>query len=143
VRQALFLCEHTMRGVRLELRLTDTLPSVQGLRGQLIQVVINLVTNAVQALPAAGGRIAIRSFPAGGDRIGISVEDSGSGIRAEDRDRVFEPFFTTKPDGKGSGLGLSIVKGIVERHHGEVVVESSPGRGSVFTVLLPRDPAVT
>jgi two-component system NtrC family sensor kinase len=70
-------------------------------------------------------------------QVGFSVADDGRGISPGDLPHIFEPFFTTKSDGKGTGLGLSIVQGIVERHHGRVNVESSPGRGSTFTVLLP------
>jgi PAS domain S-box-containing protein len=138
VRQALFLCEHVVAGVQLDVELAERLPPVSGVRGQLIQVVINLVTNAVQALPSpALGRIAVRTLAPAAAEVAIVVEDTGSGIRAEDRERIFEPFFTTKADGKGSGLGLSIVRGIVERHRGTIAVDSLPGRGSIFTVTLP------
>ena len=75
--------------------------------------------------------------PKGSGTVTVTVEDEGCGIPAEDHVRIFEPFFTTKTDGKGSGLGLSIVRSIVERHRGSIAVDSVPGRGTIFTVTLP------
>ena len=138
VRQALFFCEHVLSdGARLEVELADGLPALVGVRGQITQVVINLVTNAVHALPRSGGRIRVATSPKGSGTVTVTVEDEGCGIPAEDHVRIFEPFFTTKTDGKGSGLGLSIVRSIVERHRGSIAVDSVPGRGTIFTVTLP------
>ena len=75
-----------------------------------------------------------------GDSVSATVTDDGRGMPPEVKSRIFEPFFTTKPDGQGIGLGLSIVQGIVERHGGTIGVESVPGEGTTFTVLLPRNP---
>ncbi len=103
--------------------------------GQIDQVVLNLALNARDAMPA-GGRLSIATFDAG-ERLALAVTDDGSGMDAATRERAFEPFFTTKPDGQGTGLGLSTVWGIAAQLGGEVRVESAPGSGSVFTLLLP------
>ena len=138
VRQALFFCEHVLGdGVRLEVDLADGLPGLVGVRGQVTQVVINLVTNAVHALPAGRGRLRVATSQAPSGEVALTVEDDGCGIAADDHERIFEPFYTTKTDGKGSGLGLSIVRSIVERHRGRVVFDSLPGRGTIFTVTFP------
>ncbi len=117
--------------------------------GQLHQVIVNLCTNAAQAISGPDGQIDVRlsEIAAGDARIPphldklphacIEVEDNGSGMAREVINHVFEPFFTTKGVGEGSGLGLSIVHGIVTSHDGDISVESQPGRGSVFRVLLP------
>jgi len=118
--------------------------------GQIRQVLMNLVMNAISATPGPG-RIWIRvqelDEPAGGPALSgrparswaIEVEDQGSGISEENLPRIFEPFFTTKAVGDGTGLGLSIVQGIVQEHGGSIFVDSTLGKGSKFTVLLPRE----
>ncbi len=117
---------------------------------QLQQVLTNLIMNAVQAMPD-GGEVTIgistgRARPpedseaAEGDFYRIDVEDQGEGIAAEDLDQLFEPFFTTKDVGQGTGLGLSIAYGIVQEHGGWIAVSSQTGRGSCFSVYLPKEP---
>ncbi|HQU33038.1 MAG TPA: PAS domain S-box protein [Thermoanaerobaculaceae bacterium] len=103
--------------------------------GQVSQVLTNLVVNARDAMPA-GGRLSVRTGRAGGD-VFLDVEDTGSGMTPEVRERIFDPFFTTKARGHGTGLGLAVVHGIVESHQGRVEVASEPGCGSRFRVLLP------
>ena len=108
-------------------------------RGQLEQVVMNLVVNARDAMPT-GGRIDITVENVAGDtgaHVRLSVSDSGEGIPAEVLDRIFEPFFTTKEGGKGTGLGLAMVHGIVTQAGGATTVESAVGRGTTFRILLP------
>jgi two-component system cell cycle sensor histidine kinase/response regulator CckA len=105
-------------------------------RGQLEQVVVNLVVNAQDAMPH-GGTLTIRSGLRGADWVFLEVTDTGSGISEDVRARIFEPFFTTKPKGKGTGLGLAVVHGIIDNHNGRIEVESQLGVGSTFTVLLP------
>ena len=121
---------------------------VEGNATQLEQVLTNLIVNGVQAMPE-GGRLGVRvglgqaRCPANGAEATwavVSVSDSGTGIREEDRPRLFEPFFTTKAVGQGTGLGLSVVHGIVTEHGGWIEVESAPGKGSTFTVHLPLAP---
>ena len=111
------------------------LPPVDCFAGQLNQMWMNLLANAAQAV-ANGGEVRV-STRLEGDAVRVSVSDTGAGIAAEHLDRIFEPFFTTKPVGEGTGLGLSITYGIVERHGGTIKVESRPGAGTTFTVVLP------
>ena len=106
---------------------------------QINQVVLNLLVNAMQAIEATGrgaGRIEIETR-ARGDEVILEVADDGCGIPAEILPRIFDPFFTTKPVGQGTGLGLAISRGIVADHGGRIEVESTPGRGSRFLVILP------
>ena len=114
----------------------DALP-VEADRGQLDQVLMNLVVNASDAMPE-GGRILIRIGADDRGQVWLAVEDTGTGIPDEVRERIFEPFFTTKETGKGTGLGLSVAHGIVAQHGGRIEVTSSVGEGSTFTVILPR-----
>jgi signal transduction histidine kinase len=103
---------------------------------QMRQVVANLVMNAIQAQPG-GGEVRVRTEEDSLE-MRIRVEDDGSGIPADALDRVFEPFFTTKEPGDGTGLGLTVSYGIVNDHGGRIEVESKQGKGTSFTVLLPR-----
>ncbi|WP_374486792.1 histidine kinase [Zoogloea sp.] len=119
----------------------DELPLVECLPSQLNQVFMNLLVNAAQAIETHG-TITLRTR-ADGDRVRISISDTGCGIPSENLARIFDPFFTTKPVGKGTGLGLSLCYGIVERHGGHIEVDSMPGRGSTFTVVLPVSRPVT
>jgi len=116
-----------------------TLPHVVCAPQQLRQVFLNLVVNAAQAVEDGGSvLVATRSE---GRHVIVSVADDGCGIPPESIDRIFDPFFTTKPVGVGTGLGLGIVHQIVTSHGGEIQVESTPGRGTVFRVRLPAAPA--
>jgi two-component system, NtrC family, sensor kinase len=137
VRQSLSFCEHLFERARVHLdqSLDDGLPPVEAVPGQLEQVVINLVTNAVQACEGEG-RVAVRTHRAG-DKVAVSVADSGPGVPEPERERVFEPFFSTKSDGSGTGLGLSIVRNIVEQHHGHVHVQTSEWGGALFVCEFP------
>jgi PAS domain S-box-containing protein len=112
-------------------------PVVTGDPNQLHQVIVNLVTNAAQAIGEAHGRITVglRRDTAGAAR--FWVMDTGCGMDEATKARIFEPFFTTKAVGKGTGLGLSVVHGIIKEHGGRIEIESTPGRGSRFDVILP------
>jgi len=113
------------------------LPPVLGDRPPLQQVFLNLILNAVDAMPQGGTlTITTRRTP-DGDYVAVDVADTGVGIPEHLLASIFDPFFTTKPHGKGSGLGLSVSLGIVRRHGGDIRVRSRRGEGSTFTVLLP------
>jgi PAS domain S-box-containing protein len=109
--------------------------TVEGDAGQVQQALVNMVLNARDAMPC-GGSISIRVEHDGDDAV-IAFGDSGPGMDEETRTRIFEPFFTTKPAGSGTGLGMAITYGIVQGHHGTIVLESAPGEGTQFTIRLP------
>jgi two-component system, NtrC family, sensor kinase len=104
---------------------------------QIQQAISNLVMNAVQAMPE-GGEVTVRIAGAAEEDLMVSVSDTGMGIAKEDLARIFEPFFTTQGAGQGTGLGLSITEGIVKDHGGSIEVTSEVGRGSCFTLRVPR-----
>ena len=135
------------------------LPMVAGDPSQLRQVVMNLLTNAAEAIGRRSGTIRVaagtRTLRTGdtatthapgalglapGSYVWLEVRDDGIGMDAETLDRIFDPFFTTKPVGVGTGLGLSISYGIVQDHGGTIEVDSSPDKGSCFSVRLPLRP---
>ena len=105
--------------------------------GLLRQILVNLITNAVDAVPADGGHIRVEAHAQNG-AVAIAVADDGVGIAPEDAARIFEPFYTTKGRGKGTGLGLAICRELATALGGRITVDSAPGRGSTFTVTLPR-----
>ena len=111
------------------------LPRVRCFPVQVTQVLVNLVVNAAHAIEGHG-TITVRTRQEG-DSVLLQVADTGCGISPENVKRIFDPFFTTKDPGKGTGLGLSLSYEIVERHNGEITVDSAPGQGSTFTVRLP------
>jgi len=127
-----------MLGVTLETRVAPELPKVVCDAAQVQQVILALAMNALEATPS-DGRVSIEAGPDGGG-VRLAVADTGWGIPKEHLDRIFEPFFTTKEAGKGVGLGLAVVYGIVNGHHGSIDVESEPGRGTTFIVRLPARP---
>ena len=123
------------QGIEIVRRLKSGLPGIVADPSQLRQVLINLLVNAVQAMPD-GGRLTIRTGRADG-HVTLVVEDTGIGMTEEVKRQIFLPFFTTKDVDEGTGLGLSVVHGIVAAHGGSITVESEPGRGSRFEILLP------
>lgn len=142
-----FLIQETVRGsvqlierllgedIRLSVKLECPEVVIDGDPSQIQQALINLVVNARDAMPE-GGELQI-GLQSRGDNVEISVVDTGHGIPADIQDRIFEPFFTSKPLGQGTGLGLATVHGIVSRHGGHIKIESAPGQGAHFTMLLP------
>jgi CheY-like chemotaxis protein len=113
---------------------------------QIHQVIVNLCTNAYHAMENSGGIITIRLGKAAaplpatvppGEYVHLAIADTGIGMDKQTLQRIFEPFFTTKSVDKGTGLGLSVVHGIVQSHHGHIVVESEPGKGTTFHIYLP------
>jgi signal transduction histidine kinase len=136
---SLELLRHQLKNAVTVERKYGEVGRIKGHAGQLNQVFMNLLTNAAQALAgAAGARIDVVTQRKGGQVV-IQVADNGPGIPEEILPRIFDPFFTTKEVGQGSGLGLSIVHGIVERHSGTIEVDSHVGKGTTFTVTLPVD----
>lgn len=123
------------RGIELQLQVEAGLPTLPADSAQLEQALLNLVTNALDAMPE-GGQLALAARREGQD-LAFSVEDSGGGIAPEDLPRVFEPLFTTKPPGRGTGLGLPIVHEVAAAHGGSVRLDSRPGGGTVAVVRLP------
>jgi two-component system, NtrC family, sensor kinase len=121
--------------VKIQKKLNPNLPLVYADAVQMSQVLVNLLTNAIHAMPAGGEMIISTNFKNG--FVSLSVKDNGAGMTAEVKDKIFEPFYTTKPVGQGTGLGLSVVQGIVTAHHGKINVSTSPGKGSKFEVLIP------
>jgi len=112
------------------------LPEVECLPSEINQVVMNIVVNAAHSIGPARGAITIRT-KAVGDRAVLEISDNGSGIAKENLARIFDPFFTTKPVGKGTGLGLSLSYGIIQKHRGQIEVESELGKGTTFRISLP------
>ena len=136
--------------IRLELQLEPELKTVLADPGQLEQVLMNLVVNAKDAMPK-GGRLTIRTEniasakelanirePNPGAYIGLYVTDTGEGMEKEVLNKIFDPFFTTKETGKGTGLGLSTVFGIIKQSDGYIHVDSTPGKGSTFSIYIPQ-----
>jgi len=139
VRSALLLWQpQAQQQVRIRTSLAPRLPTINGNFTQLQQVVINLLSNALDAT-LAGGEIGIHTWSDAGPPavVVLEVSDTGVGIPPEHLSKVFDPFFTTKPPGKGTGLGLSVCLGIVQDHQGAITVRSQVGQGSTFIVRLP------
>jgi two-component system, NtrC family, sensor kinase len=128
--------EALYRNVQLTTQLAADLPRIASDRGQLQQVFLNLINNALAAVED-GGKVAVTTFERDVETIGVSVQDNGTGMSKETMRHIFEPFFTTKK-GSGTGLGLSITYGIVKKLGGDIDVHSTEGAGSTFTVFLPK-----
>jgi PAS domain S-box-containing protein len=126
------------RGVEVRRELAADVPTVLADRQQLRQVFLNLLTNALDAMPE-GGILTVRVRPAMAGRLAIEIVDTGTGIRPEHLARVTEPFFTTKEEGKGTGLGLAICKRIVQEHGGTLTVESALEKGTTVRIDLPSE----
>jgi PAS domain S-box-containing protein len=123
--------------IAVEKSIEANTPSIHVDRDQLIQVLINLVMNSLHAMPE-GGRLRL-SLARENSHVRLGVSDTGHGMTEEIRSKVFDPFFTTKDFGKGTGLGLTVVKGIVEEHGGTITVESAIDKGTTFWIRLPID----
>jgi signal transduction histidine kinase len=134
----LLLAKHLLKSVTVN-KDFGKIPDITCASSQVNQVFLNLVTNAVQAMPGERGTLTLTTR-ADGDGVAVDVEDNGAGIPQEVISRIFDPFFTTKEVGKGTGLGLSISYKIIQQHGGKISVNSKPGSGTKFTVWLPLIP---
>lgn len=123
------------RKIRVQQKLAPDLPTIQADPVQISQVLVNLITNAIHAM-TTGGELWLSTIRKK-EYVSLAVRDTGHGMTAEVKKKIFEPFFTTKPVGQGTGLGLSVVQGIVTSHQGKIIVTSKPGKGSKFEILLP------
>ena len=137
--------------IQFSVQIAEPLPTVLADPTQLHQMVMNLGTNAIQSIGSGHGAVSLsletfaadETFVAAhpemnlGPHVRLAVSDSGSGMNSETMDHMFDPFFTTKPPGEGSGLGLSVVHGIVKNHQGIITVQSQPGKGTTFHIVLP------
>src|SRR5208337_634530 len=122
--------------IETKLNFVRNLPHVLIDEYQILQVLVNLITNAVQSMQQGGTLFMATRLGSGGDAVEIKVMDTGKGIPPEFLPHVFDPFFTTKGEG-GTGLGLSVSYGIIKNHNGEIRVESKVGVGTTFTIELP------
>lgn len=141
IHRTLSIIDHKLKlaGVDLDLQLHPGLPQIKCDHSQIQQVLVNLIMNAAEATHAKGnGKVGVSTVPGvSDDGVLLMVSDNGDGITRENLAKIFDPFFTTKDEGKGVGLGLAVVYGIVESHGGDIEVESTVGKGTVFRVQLP------
>jgi len=136
--EVLSLVEYEMKSSNIEIdsELAPQLPCVNGSSGRLKQALLNLLINARQAMPS-GGRVTVSAEPDPEGNLRVAVEDTGAGIPDGIRENIFNPYFTTKPN--GTGLGLHVTQRIVEDHGGRLELESRPGKGARFTLMLPAE----
>jgi two-component system NtrC family sensor kinase len=143
VSDALLLTEHQIHvwsNIEVVTELAENLPEFTCDRNKIIQVLINLLSNARDAMPN-GGTVTIRTgFDPQSQRLTLTVSDTGQGIPKDLQSKIFDPFFTTKPPGQGIGLGLSVVLGIMNAHGGEIKVDSAPRQGSTFLLTFALTP---
>jgi signal transduction histidine kinase len=141
IEKALMLLSHDLelKGIDLVKEIDPELPLVECDFHQMQQALLNLLSNASHSMSGGGKLHVTAKKPGEGPFIEVTIEDTGSGIPKEDIEHIFEPFFTTKEEGKGVGLGLSVVYGIVTKHGGTIDVESSVGKGTLFRIRLPTE----
>jgi two-component system NtrC family sensor kinase len=126
-----------LNGIIVTKQLDESVPPIMLDRDQIQQVFVNIAINAIEVMKQ-GGELRVRTaFDAAGKVVRVTIADTGPGIPKEELDKIFDPFFTTKES--GTGLGLAITYGIVQRHDGEIRVESQRGKGTSFTILLPTE----
>jgi two-component system NtrC family sensor kinase len=138
LRSSANLISHQKRGdnIVIKFEIAKNLALIEADSGQIQQAVIALATNAIDAMPE-GGTLTFRAFSQAA-RVVIEIEDTGFGIPPEDVSKIFEPFFTTKEVGKGTGLGLAVCYGIITEYGGRLSVRSNLGKGTVFSIFLPK-----
>ncbi len=142
VKTTLLLTSHQLELAKIEC-IVDLPPdsfTAWGDGGQIQQCLLNLIFNAIDAMPEGGTITISGGIEKNTDMLGLSVSDTGHGIEPYHLSRIFEPFYSTKANGKGVGLGLAMVYGIIREHKGDIEVESEPGKGTKFTIRLPARP---
>jgi signal transduction histidine kinase len=137
---ALVKPQKSMRDVEMVLDLAPGLPPVRLAQERVVQVLLNLLLNAADAVPRATGRVIVRALRSAAGGVQLEVEDNGPGISPEIRDRLFEPFATTKEIGKGTGLGLAVCRGLIEGVDGSITAHKGGEGGARFVVELPAAP---
>ena len=143
INRCIILSRHKLElsDIRLETDIQSDIPPVNGDFNQLQQCIINLIFNAIDAMPE-GGILTLEGRHETDEQLAvIAVKDSGNGIAPDDLPYIFEPFFTTKEMGRGTGLGLAISMDIIEEHGGQIAVDSNVGKGTTFDIILPIDGA--
>jgi two-component system NtrC family sensor kinase len=145
LQKCIMLSQHklTLQNIQVNSDLAPGIPKIWGDFNQIQQCIINLIFNAIDAMPEGGALSLESAFNPKEKLVEIKVADTGRGIAKEDLPHIFEPFYTTKVEGEGLGLGLSTVYGIIDRHRGTISVDSQPGKGTVFTLKIPIEPSVS
>ncbi|MCL4479812.1 MAG: ATP-binding protein [Deltaproteobacteria bacterium] len=129
--------EFKTRGIELVIKLFVDLPQIEGISDALEQMIVNLISNARDAMEGKNGRVTIATRIFDKENVEVEVSDEGIGITDEDLSKIFNPFFTTKPSGKGTGLGMVIVMNAVQEHHGRILLKTKLNIGTTFTIILP------
>ena len=129
----------TKYNITVQKEIPDDLPVIWANSQHLVQVFVNLIVNAADAISDQEGIIKITARLLENNEVEIRFHDNGGGISKDIQDKVFNPFFTTKPLGQGTGLGLSITHGIIQNHHGTITIESEMGEGTCFCITLPME----
>ena len=139
IHTVMLLVDHQLElaGIKCEIDLPVKQYTAWGDSAQIQQCLMNLIFNAIDAMPQGGILTINGGMDDKEDMVWLTISDTGHGIEAEELPRIFEPFYSTKTDGKGVGLGLSMVYGIIREHNGTVGVDSEVGKGSTFRVKLP------
>lgn len=139
---ALLLAKHELKHLTVKKQFAE-IPSITCSPSQLNQVFLNLINNAAQAIESGSGELTLTTRVEDAQHVAVEIADNGKGIPPEIMSKIFDPFFTTKAVGKGTGLGLSISYKIIEQHGGKISVDSTVGKGTRFTVVLPLTPPAT
>jgi PAS domain S-box-containing protein len=139
IHEVISVVDHQFKldNITIETALDTSIPTLYADGEKLKQVFMNLLVNAKQAIEVQGKIQILTAHDSSRNELTVTVVDTGSGIPPEVQEKIFDPFFTTKPTGQGTGLGLSVSYGIIKDHHGEIFVQSTPGKGSTFTITLP------
>jgi len=139
IEKTLSLLQHqaVFHNITIGRKLDESLPQIWIDENQIEQVIMNIALNAAEAMNGQGILSVSSGVSQGGDFVEVRVSDTGMGILQENLSKIFDPFFTTKDPQRGTGLGLSVSYGIIQKHHGDIIVESEVGKGTTFTVRIP------